>query len=328
MAPTSPAAKLEIDGIRFDRILVAFSGGKDSLACILHLLELGVDPVDIELHHHDIDADGETFMDWPCTPAYCKAVAEELGLPLLTSYRQGGFQREMQRNSSPTAPVFFERPDGTFGVAGGKGPDGTRGKFPQVSADLSVRWCSAYLKIDVMRRAIANQPRFEQGNTLVVTGERAEESPSRARYQEFEKHATWSTKRNVWAWRPVHDWSEKQVWEIIERHRIQPHIAYQLGWGRLSCLSCIFGSPNQWASIHAVFPAHFQRIANAEAATGATIKRKASVVDAANAGKPYQAALDNPTLAAMSQRREWSLPVRVDSWKLPAGAFGESSGPV
>ena len=41
----------------YDRILVAFSGGKDSLAALLHLLELGVDPARIELHHHDVDAE-------------------------------------------------------------------------------------------------------------------------------------------------------------------------------------------------------------------------------------------------------------------------------
>ena len=34
-----------------DRVLVAFSGGKDSLAALLHLLDLGVAPDRIELHH-------------------------------------------------------------------------------------------------------------------------------------------------------------------------------------------------------------------------------------------------------------------------------------
>ena len=37
----------------YDRILLAFSGGKDSLACLLHLLEAGVPASRIELHHHE-----------------------------------------------------------------------------------------------------------------------------------------------------------------------------------------------------------------------------------------------------------------------------------
>ena len=49
----------------YDRILVAFSGGKDSLACLLLLLEAGVPPSRIELHHHDVDGD-QPFIDWPC----------------------------------------------------------------------------------------------------------------------------------------------------------------------------------------------------------------------------------------------------------------------
>ena len=39
----------------YDKIIVLFSGGKDSLACVLHLLELGVPREKIELWHHDID---------------------------------------------------------------------------------------------------------------------------------------------------------------------------------------------------------------------------------------------------------------------------------
>lgn len=328
--PKQFLSKLELEGIPFDRILVAFSGGKDSLACVLHLLELGVPKDRIELHHHDIDAGGEDFMDWPCTPAYCRAVAAHLGIPIYFSYREGGFKREMERKDTPTAPVFFEKPDGTFGVAGGKGPGGTRGKFPQVSADLSVRWCSAYLKIDVMRRAIANQDRFLEGNTLVVTGERAEESPSRSRYKEFEPHACHNNKRSVWAWRPVHSWTEKQVWDIIERHKIRPHLAYELGWGRLSCMSCIFGSPNQWATIRYLFPAHFEKVASMEQATGCTIQRKRNIRELADAGTVYPAAKEELAdfWATLAQRKGWELPIHARNWTLPAGAFGESTGPT
>src|SRR3546814_13356546 len=68
--------------------------------------------------------------------------------------------------------------------------EGTRGKFPQLSPDLSVRWCSAYLKIDVMAASIRNQDRFLGKRTLVVTGERAQESVASSKYQTFERHRT------------------------------------------------------------------------------------------------------------------------------------------
>lgn len=51
----------------YDRIIVAFSGGKDSLATFLHLLDAGVDRNRIELWHHLVDGRGRNFMDWPIT---------------------------------------------------------------------------------------------------------------------------------------------------------------------------------------------------------------------------------------------------------------------
>jgi 3'-phosphoadenosine 5'-phosphosulfate sulfotransferase (PAPS reductase)/FAD synthetase len=318
----------------YDRILVAFSGGKDSLACVLHLLEAGVDPARIELHHHDVDGGGEQFMDWACTPAYCRAVADALGLRLLFSYRDGGFRREMDRKDTPTAPIRFETATG-WSEAGGQGRNGTRGYFPQVSPDLSVRWCSAYLKIDVLDAVIRNQDRFRFGRSLVVTGERAEESPNRARYAPFERHRTDTREsagraRYVDHSRPIHGWSERQVWEIIQRHGIAPHVAYELGWSRLSCMSCIFGSPDQWATIRAVFPEVFAPIAAREARSGKTIQRKHSVRELAERGTPYRAALASLELVAQAKAHVWTLPVRVrpEHWTLPAGAFGEAAGPT
>ena len=122
----------------YRRIVVAFSGGKDSLAALLYLLSLGVPAHAIELHHHDVDGGGPTFMDWPCTPGYVRAIADHLGIPVYFSWREGGFARELDRTDASTAPVRFETPDG-IGQAGGKGPAGTRGLFPQTSADLRIR---------------------------------------------------------------------------------------------------------------------------------------------------------------------------------------------
>ena len=320
----------------YDHFLVAFSGGKDSLAMTLDLLDrlddLGIPRSRVELCHHDVDGGGEHFMDWPVTPAYCRAVADELGLPIYFSYRAGGILGEMNRNDSPTAPVVFQEPSGLNRMVGGKGPNGTRGKFPQVSPNLAVRWCSSAVKIDVFSVMINNQARFHNKRILVLTGERAQESSSRANYEQFETHRCDSARKNrrVDQWRSIHSWREEQVWEIIQRHGIVPHVAYQLGWGRLSCRTCIFGNANQWATIRAAYPLHFLKISAREAQTGFTIQRKFSVVELADRGTPYAAALSQPELVALGDAHEWRGPIRVspDTWKLPAGAYGESAGPT
>lgn len=76
----------------YDMIIVLFSGGKDSLACVLDLLERGVPREKMELWHHDIDGGHPTRkMDWPVTQNYVRAVAEYLGISVLVDWDALGF---------------------------------------------------------------------------------------------------------------------------------------------------------------------------------------------------------------------------------------------
>ena len=257
---------------QYDLIVVSFSGGKDSLACVLHLLELGVPPHRIELWHHAVDGEpgkDERFFDWPVTEAYCKSVAQALGIKLLFQWREGGFEREMFRNRTLTAPVGFERLNGGIGRTKSKIVEPTiRMKFPQLSADLSVRWCSSYIKIDVAKRTLSNDPRFDRKKILMLTGERRQESANRALYAEITKHSTSNKTKRVDHWRAILDWRESDVWAIIERHNIQPHPAYYAGFSRVSCMSCIFGNQDQWNTVRELSPHTFDKIARFEVEFG------------------------------------------------------------
>lgn len=318
----------EPDLSSYDYFIVAFSAGKDSLACLLELLERGVDRRRIELWHHDIDGrEGSTLMDWPCTRDYCAKVAQAFDIPIYYSWKVGGFEREMLRENSLTAPTAFEVPRvGVVQSGGIRGSFSTRRKFPQTAADLSVRWCSAYLKIDVCKKAIAGQNRFDGKRTLLITGERAEESTNRSRYAQFEPHATSGKKRTVDQWRPVHQWQEAEVWKIIEKYKVNPHPAYRLGWGRVSCAACIFGSKDQWASLHSIAPTMVKRIADYEVEFGVTVNRSRTVPELVQQGSPYSSITIEVAESALSE--EFTEPVFVDDWTLPAGAFGESCGPT
>lgn len=316
----------------YDHVLVMFSGGKDSIACVVRLLELGVPRDKIELWHHDIDGGGRSLMDWPITPAYCREVAKALGVPIYFSHREGGFEREMNRKDQATAAVIFDNPDGTKGRAGGVSNKlNTRGKFPQVSADLSVRWCSGALKVDVGAAAIRNQDRFKGKRTLVVTGERGQESSNRAKYAVLEPDRTHTQGRHVDHWRPVHAWKDEDVWDAMRRNGIVAHPAYQLGYGRLSCRNCIFGDEDQWATNSHLYPESVGEIGGYEKQFNTTIHRKETVHERAAKGTPYAAAVANPDLAALADAREWDgSPVVVDpaEWRMPAGARNKSkSGP-
>lgn len=318
----------------YDKFIVYFSGGKDSMALVLYLLSMGVDTSRIELWHHDIDGrEGSKLMDWPVTRSYCQAFAQAFQLPIFFSWKKNGFEGEMLRKDSLTAPTIFEDQDHNLVTVGGvRGKKNTRLKFPQVSADLKVRWCSAYLKIDIAATAIRNQDRFKNSRTLVLSGERAEESSARSKYFMLEPdrsdNRTGKDKRLVDRLRPIKYWSEKEVWDIIKAYRVRVHPAYYMGWSRVSCMFCIFGNKNQWKSASIVSPCGVQKIINYENDFGLTIQRKESVAEMIEKGAPYEGLTKE--LIALAKSEQYPLKIVInpeEEWILPLGAFGESCGP-
>ena len=316
----------------YDKYIVAFSGGKDSTACFLHLLEMGVPVNKIELWHHLIDGKDKTFMDWEVTEDYCRKFADAFGVKIYFSWKEGGFKREMLRENSLTAPTVFETPkQGLIKVGGTRGKESTRRKFPQISPDLSVRWCSAYLKIDICAASIRNQSRFDGIRTIVLSGERGEESKARANYAILEADRSdlrnGKTPRYVDRWRPIRDWTEKQVWDIIEKYKVVAHPCYYMGWSRCSCKFCIFGNADQFASAFTVSPQQGQDLIDLENDFGVTMKRDVGLKELIDAGTPYPEIEEHEILAEMATSDFYLGKIFINKWELPSGAYGEGCGP-
>src|SRR5262249_8272754 len=107
---------------QYDLCIASVSGGKDSIALVLDLLERGVPRDCIQLWHQAVDGErgvDPAFMDWPCTEGYVKALGRALGIRVLFQWRQAGFLGEMLKENARTRPVTFEKQDGTLGQAGG-----------------------------------------------------------------------------------------------------------------------------------------------------------------------------------------------------------------
>ena len=325
-----------VDGITepdlnsYDKILIAFSGGKDSEACVLHILEEGVPPERIELWHHDIDGHGEkAFFDWPVTPAYCDAFAKAFGIEIYHSWRVGGLKRELLKENDRLAPAMYETPEGVGSSGGTNGKISTRLRWPALGADLMTRWCSSVGKIDVFSAAIAGQPRFKGKRILVVTGERAQESSSRSRYATFETHRNHApgpkAQRTVHHWRPIHGWTEEQVWDIISRHKVNPHPCYHLGWSRASCQFCIFSGKSHLATLRKIVPERFHEFSALEQRFGHTIRKGVTIDQTADDGPVFDV---DPRQVEIALSTTYDEPIIVSEWIMPKGAFGENAGPI
>ena len=342
----------------YDKIILAFSGGKDSLAAGLLLLDMGVPRHKIEWWHQRIDGDRPGLFDWPCTESYCEAVAHALGITVRYQWKDGGFEGELHRQDAMTKGVYYQDGNGVTqylppAKPGTYCPDcrrmydgdepscvdcgtqrdgyGTRMKYPQRTSNLQTRWCSAYIKIDVCKRTICNDPRFASGNILMITGERRQESTARSGYDEALPHLSTNRKRRVDQWRAVIDWTEEDVWAIIRKHRIVPHPAYRLGFGRVSCMFCIFGDYDQWATVRQLDPRRFKRHAANERRFGLTIKQNMSVVQQADKGTSF-AADAPPWLVDLAMSTAYplseALVPKTGTWELPAGAYKRCGGPT
>ena len=320
------------DLMTYDKIIISSSGGKDSAACILYLLDLGIPRNRIVIWHQSVDGGpgGLQFADWPVTEPYVRAFGEALGLQTEFQWRENGFYGELMRENSRTNNVQFEHLGNVVTLPTRNGKFSTRRKFPAKAADLKTRWCTAYLKIDVMRLVLNNHPDYQIGKYLVITGERREESANRARYLNVEKHPCSKNNREVTWWRTVIEWSEQEVWAILEKYRIFPHPAYWLGFSRTSCLGCIFSTADQWATMREIAPEQFKYRVELEKELGHTIDNKLTLSQLADKGRSR--------LPKGIKAREWVRlalegdigpeDIIVDKWVLPAGAFtGAGGGP-
>jgi hypothetical protein len=325
------------NGVKF---IVAFSGGKDSVAMVLKLMfEYNVPASQIELWHHEVDGFGENLWDWKCTPSYCEAFAEAFNLKLLYSYREGGITREILKGKdSPQVSgdiLFQSEPNGEFHRSKSSGTPNVRMMFPAVVSTLMTRWCSGLVKIDVMKRALNNIPELSKtGQVVICTGERRYEGGNRATYMEIEPY-NFAHSKNMITWRPVIDMTEQEVWDLYEEFGIQPHPAYELNWGRCSCQTCIFNSSNYWASIKEISPEKIEKIAELEKITGRTLYNEKTkdgkmktIGDKVSAGT----SLISPEAKARWQKEatgKFVSPIFLppNEWRLPDGAFqGENCG--
>lgn len=137
-----------------------------------------------------------------------------------------------------------------------------RGMFPSPQQ----RQCTSDLKRGPIERTIR-----QLGATVVVNcmGMRREESPNRAKLKPFQRIEKKCVQRRVSAkgkllhagrewfeWLVIHDFTEAQVYGRIAAAGQRPHLVYELGMSRFSCVFCIMASENDLTTAARLATAH------------------------------------------------------------------------
>jgi len=183
------------------KVIVNFSGGKDSTAAILETLKRY--PKDeITLCYQDTGAE---YLE---TEGHVQKIATQLELPLIILKRDEDFWGMAKRRK------FFPTP--------------------------GVRWCTSYLKRDLLNKWITRNFRGTDTELILVTGIRGEESRARSRLHEWEEpknvHIVQSVSR---VWYPCIDKKEVEVKEQVIAEGLELHPCYEFA-RRCGCWCCIF----------------------------------------------------------------------------------------
>ncbi len=201
------------------KIIVSVSGGKDSTAMCLHLLEQGYSTSDF------IRVFADTGWESHTTYEYLEQLEKTIGkihrvravIPVRTEHKE--IIKEIEDE------LGFESPMIRYGIRN------------QVFPSRSRKWCTSILKIEPIKEFI---DRFED-EIVNLIGIRREESPRRQKMTEWE----YNDYFDCWTHRPIINWTEKQVIDIHHRFNIRPNDLYLNGSNRVGCYPCIYSRKSE-----------------------------------------------------------------------------------
>lgn len=167
--------------------------------------------------------------------------------------------------------VLLRHPEGFIGILE------RRKMWP----DMKNRWCTSYLKTDIINKWIRKNRHRLGTSCLFVTGERRDESPRRAKMDELVYHSTHLKTKKVadftchWM-KPVLDYDKGKMFEWAKEINLEIHPCYEY-LNRCSCMACMF-----MPDLHAVenmkrHPNKFRKLIQKEIEYGHTWKKDISL---------------------------------------------------
>lgn len=198
-----------------DKYLLSVSGGKDSTAMILYLKEIAVRKEQMQF----------VFMDtgWESSETYGYLEYLESELEISIDRIRAGIQIKDEHAAFYSEIMHvMEREHSDF--------------VAMVLNDLyfpagNRQICTPLLKV----RPFIDYVKSQDDEFVSCVGIRREESSKRSTYDEYE----YNEHQDLWVWRPLIEWSERDVIDIHKRHNINPNPLYLKGSHRVGCFPCI-----------------------------------------------------------------------------------------
>lgn len=220
-------------------VVANHSGGKDSQAMLIHLLQV-IPLSQLLVVHASL---GE--MEWPGALEHAQRQAQNAGLSFIVARAQKTLidMVEQRFKTRPTVPSW---------------------------PSAATRQCTSDLKRGPIQREIRAYAKKHGFTTIInCVGIRAEESSKRAKKPPWVHQPKLSTKERTWYdWLPIHKMSKASVFETIKDAGQKPHYAYAAGNDRLSCVFCILASRNDLINGAIHHPALYAKYVELEQKTG------------------------------------------------------------
>ena len=210
------------DALAGRRLVVSVSGGKDSTACCLHLMEMGFGPDDYDRIFFDTGWEHDLLYEYiendlpkvvgPITRLSAKVDIPEELVPIAEH-----FEEMLGVDYSAMVRLCLKK-----------------GMFPSRVR----RWCTQGLKVYPARDYLLAR----EDEVVNVVGIRAQESAARALMLEWEYSGAFECD----VWRPLIDWSEEEVIAIHQRNGVRPCRLYlEHGATRVGCYPCVFARKSE-----------------------------------------------------------------------------------
>ncbi|WP_326581640.1 phosphoadenosine phosphosulfate reductase family protein (plasmid) [Actinacidiphila glaucinigra] len=234
-ATTDPAELIA----QADVVVLNTSGGKDSQAALAYVSRLAA--AGGVLHHVTAVHADLGDIEWQGTRELAERQARLAGITRFEVVKANGQQgADLLQRVRLRYPKLIQKAKETGKPLAAAWPSS------------AARWCTSDLKRNPIRTLLTTlateqhagmQQRSEPirpVRILNVLGQRAAESAARSKLApvEIDRSAS-SGNRHITTWRPIHHWSDRQVWQEIAQSGLPYHPAYDWGMRRLSCRFCV-----------------------------------------------------------------------------------------